>query len=194
MKRLFAAIKIHPDKNFVHLYEQLRSALYQDRINWVDLNNVHLTLKFFGDTAENKIDEIFEAIAGALFEVKSLEVSLKNIGVFGSSYNPRVVWFGVENHQEIGNLYARLKNELEKIGYEYDRQNFVPHLTVGRIKYLNDKKYFQKVIDKYKTIDIQKEKTEKVILFESILRPTGAEYHVIEEFSLSDSFKITSPF
>lgn len=184
MKRLFAAIKIHPDEQFRKIYNQLKFGLSEDKIKWVDLNNTHLTLKFFGETPEEQIDKIAQAMDEAVLDAAAFEIHLKNTGIFGSRYNPRVIWFGIEPNDQLQNLYSNLKKNLEELGYEYDRQNFVPHLTVGRIRNLKNKHYFQKVIDKYKNVELQKEQINKLILYESILRPTGPEYIVVEEFKL----------
>lgn len=184
MKRLFAAIKIHPDEKLIKYYDQLRNALKYDKIKWVDENNLHLTLKFFGETEEEKIDEIIDLIDDAVYDTTSFEISLKNTGIFGSSYKPRVIWFGFENYDPVTDLFKRLKENLETTGYHYDRQNFVPHLTVGRVKFIKDIKHFQQVIGNFKNVDLQKEKISKLILFESILSRKGPTYEVIEEFEL----------
>ena len=55
MKRLFAAIKIHPSARFISVLNAISASLSHERIKWVEPENMHLTLKFFGETAENKI-------------------------------------------------------------------------------------------------------------------------------------------
>ena len=184
MKRLFLALKIKPSEKFLELYYKLKRSLKEDKIKWVDHGNIHLTLKFFGETEEDRIPEIKDAIENALPDVNSFDLYMEKCGIFGSSYKPRVIWFGFRESDELLSLYHYLKAALEAIGFEYDRQNFVPHLTIGRIKYVNDKNYFQKVIEPYKEMAIQKEKIQKVVLYESILRPQGPEYKIVKEFSL----------
>ncbi len=183
MKRLFAAIKLHPSDKLLNLCEELHQKLHQDKIKWVDPQNIHITLKFFGETAEDQIDKIVGAMDEAVFDSSPFELHLRHVGIFGSSYNPRVIWIGIEASEQLNELYQNLRFNLEEIGYEYDRQNFVPHLTIGRIKNIKNKKYFQKVIDGFKHTDIQKEMVDKLILFESILRPQGPEYLKVEEIA-----------
>ncbi|MCF8229328.1 MAG: RNA 2',3'-cyclic phosphodiesterase [Bacteroidales bacterium] len=183
MKRLFAAIKLHPTDKFLELFGQLQNQLKQDKIKWVDPQKIHITLKFFGDTTEENIDEIAGAMDDAVFDASPFELQMHNVGIFGSSYKPRVIWFGIEASEKLRSLYQNLKVNLEELGYKYDRQNFVPHLTVGRIRHIQNKRYFQQVINRFKDEDIQKEKIDRLILFESILRPQGPEYIVVEEFT-----------
>ena len=72
------------------------------------------------------------------------------------------------------------------IGFERDRQNFVPHLTIGRIKNVDDKKFFNQIIEKYATADIQKGNVTEIYLYESILRKEGPIYNVVKSFKLDE--------
>jgi len=185
MKRLFAAIKIHPDEAFLKRYYAIKKALKDENIKWVNPENIHITLKFFGETPEHHIPGISIALRQAAKEATPFDLVLQDAGVFGSSYNPRVIWFGIEPHDEIIQLSKAIFRELEVIGIERGRQNFVPHLTVARIKSLDDKKLFQEVIDRSKEGFIQKEEVNEFHLFESILLPTGAKYELIETCGLN---------
>ncbi|MCK4568818.1 MAG: RNA 2',3'-cyclic phosphodiesterase [Bacteroidales bacterium] len=184
MKRLFAAIKIHPDEVFLKRYYAIKKALKDEKIKWVNPENIHITLKFFGETPEHHIPGINVALRHASKEVTPFDLVLQNTGIFGSSYNPRVIWFGIEPHDRVVLLSQSILEELEGIGIKRDRQNFVPHLTVARIKNLEDKKFFQMVIDKNKEGFIQKEEVNEFHLFESILQPEGPKYELIETFDL----------
>lgn len=184
MKRIFSAIKIFPDENFLKLYYRLKSGLKHEKIKWVEIENIHITLKFFGETDETKINSIINVFNKATEDFKSFDLEFENVGIFGSSYKPKVIWFGIKNNEQLIKLSNLVNENLIPVGYISDRQNFVPHLTVARIKFLNDKKLFQQIIDKNKTIKIQKIKVDKIFLFESILKREGPIYNVIEEFSL----------
>ena len=75
-------------------------------------------------------------------------------------------------------------NKVENLGFERGRQNFVPHITIGRIKYLDNKKRFQEVINRFKSIEIQEQKVNQFYLIESILTPKGPEYKILKSFPL----------
>jgi len=95
-----------------------------------------------------------------------------------------VIWYGIRDETQIFNLADNIFSELEGIGIERDRQNFVPHLTIGRIKELNNKDKFQQIIDKNKPGLIQTIRVEEFSLIESVLQPTGPIYENIETFIL----------
>jgi len=181
MKRLFAAIKIHPSARFINVLNDVSSSLSHERIKWVEPENIHLTLKFFGETDESQIPAICQAFATAAAPLKPFTLKIADIGIFGSHYDPKIIWFSIEKQQELQNLAQRIFTELAKHGWETGRQNFVPHLTIGRIREIKDKPLFQKIIKKYQTIEIQEEQVSELILYESILRREGPLY--LKEFS-----------
>ena len=90
----------------------------------------------------------------------------------------------MENSQSIVKLESQIRDALIEISIPYDRQNFVPHLTIARIKQLQSKKYFQSVIDKYSAFDSGLIDIDSIFLYQSILRPEGPIYKVLEEFKL----------
>lgn len=176
MKRLFAAIKIHPSARYISLFNEIFSSLIHEKIKWVEPENMHLTLKFFGETDETKIPAICHALESATAQSKPFTLKIGNTGIFGSRYDPKVLWFGIEKMVELENLAQNIFAELAKCGWEADRQNFVPHLTIGRIRELKDKPLFQKIINNYNTVEIQEENVTEIILYESILRREGPLY------------------
>jgi RNA 2',3'-cyclic 3'-phosphodiesterase len=176
MKRLFAAIKIHPSHSYVSLFDDLTSSLRHERIKWVEPANMHLTLKFFGETDEKQIPLIKLAIERAVLSIEPFILQISNIGIFGSRYDPKIIWFGIKKHPELDLLAKNIFTELNKQGWEPDRQNFVPHLTIGRIKEIKDKQLFQQIIGKYAAVDIQEENVNEITLYESVLRREGPLY------------------
>jgi 2'-5' RNA ligase len=73
---------------------------------------------------------------------------------------------------------------VEQIGWERDRQNFVPHLTIARIKHVPDKKLFQQFIDENRNAFIQEVSVAEFHLYESILLREGPVYKVLETYEL----------
>ena len=181
-KRLFLAIKFKAEDLLIQTFGQLKSELKHERIKWANLDNLHLTLKFFGETPVLDIDSIISTIEVITNAQSSFILQLESLGVFGSSYNPKVIWAGISKTNELIKLEQDLMRQLEEIGFKNDRQNFIPHLTLGRIKQLNDKKLFQQIVDKHKQSFFQESKIDKIILFESVLSPTGANHSVVQKF------------
>ena len=185
MKRLFAAIKILPDEHFLRVYYALMNDLKNDKIKWVKPENIHLTLKFFGKTPDNQLDVITEVLGDISKKINPFWVEFTRTGIFGSSYKPKVIWYGIKDEDQMKELGQKMISQLDWAGFPSDRQNFVPHLTVGRIKSISNKKLFQQTIDEYKEAFLQKILIKDFYLFQSILKPNGSEFIPLAKFDLS---------
>lgn len=183
-KRLFLAIKVKPSPEFSKTISLLKNNTQRDLINWIHEDHYHITLKFIGKTAVPRIEPMIKAFAHALKSSLAFELNIEKTGVFGSRYSPKVLWFGLDNIQEVQKLKKKIDNSLKPFGFKKDHQNFIPHLTIARIKKVKDIHFFQKLIASVEAKQIQHLEVEEVILYESILRSKGAEYHIIERFLL----------
>jgi 2'-5' RNA ligase len=176
MKRLFVAVKIEPDTRLLETYNALRYALQFEKISWVKPGNFHITLKFLGKTPEEKLPDIRKALKETTAQQQPFTLNLAGTGLFGSSYNPRVIWFGTENNAALKQLGEAVLNTLDAAGFPRDRQNFVPHLTIARIRKIEHKKMFREALATHRNDFLQKQAIDKVILYESLLKPSGAVY------------------
>lgn len=176
MKRLFAALKIQPDPEFISRYRLLKQEMRNEPVKWVEEHNIHITLKFFGETEESRIPGISRVLANVASQRGPLSFRLKGLGVFGSSYAPRVVWAGIDPYEPLAGLMKDVHRDLRSEGWEPDRQNLVPHLTLGRIKSLRDRIFFQRTLDRYRDLTSLPVTPGTIILYESILRKEGPLY------------------
>lgn len=184
IKRLFLAVRIKTDIVCDELLPKLQHAFLGEKIHWANPNQLHLTLKFFGDTPVSHIPNIELAIKNAIRHHPPFTVQLKNIGIFGSRYKPQVIWLGMEDSNELKDLYKSICQHLEMQDFLCDRQNFVPHLTLARIKSLNDLQLFQTIISDVKTFEAETISIDNLVLFESQLMPKGALHVPLATFTL----------
>ncbi len=184
-KRLFTAVNIQPSGAFLQVYNGIRQSLKHERITWVNPTHMHLTIKFFGDTFTHQIPAIDQCLQTAADSTTQFNLEIKNTGMFGSRYDPRVIWFGIEagNHLQI--LFSKVGEQLKTIGIHPDRQNFIPHLTIGRIKELKDSKGFQQVLEEFRTHDSGSQRMQEMILYESILQREGPMYIPVHTYRFS---------
>jgi len=186
MKRLFAAIQIIPDERFLSIYYDLKRQLKDEKIRWVKPENLHITLKFFGETPIEKIDAINKVFESITINHHPFKLRLQETGIFGSRYKPRVIWFGIENNGKFISLAHEILKEADKTGFLLDRQNFVPHLSLARMKVVRSKVAFQQAIDSVHNVFVQEIKVSSISLFESKLMPAGVVYNRIEEYKLGE--------
>jgi len=185
MKRLFIAIHLRPSDTLLGLLSQLKTRLGHERINWVKPENMHLTLKFLGETPDFKLAAISNALRETVESHRPFGYAFDRTGIFGSRHNPRVLWLGMQSHnQHLHGLAEAIIDAMDAHGFVRDRQNFVPHLTLGRIHRLADKKLFSGIVDAIPQRVYLQGMVEEVNLYESILLPQGPRYSVVERFSL----------
>ena len=184
MKRVFLAVSLRQNDFFEQYINDIQTKLLQEKINWVESKNIHLTLKFFGPLEDIQIENIKKALETTLRNQEKLQISFNKLGLFGSKYQPRVLWMGIKDPKAIISLEQQIRKALIEIGIPYDRQNFVPHLTIGRIKQLKSKKYFQSIVNQYRDFDSGAVNINSIYLYQSILRPQRPIYKVLAEFKL----------
>ena len=174
MKRLFIAIDIAVNHLFLENYAIVRKTSTKlDRINWIEPENMHITLKFLGETEEERIPEIEKKLHKIVQSGSSFQFTLDRIGAFGSRYQPRIIWLGSSKViPEIQVLHGKIEKEMRILGFKSGFGNFVTHLTLARIHKIDDKKYFWKSIEQYGNLFEQTVEVNEIILFESILTKT----------------------
>lgn len=183
MLRLFIAL---------HLPEQIKKELgnvisdlrpIADGIKWVETKNMHLTLKFLGDTRESLVAGITGAITVALSGRKAFHIKLDRCGGFPNLNKPRVLWAGMDGADPAVEMSKAINYELEKIGIEKDNKRFSPHLTMGRIKKKSD---LTQLSDKMRNLNFEGEAVilDRVALIKSTLTPHGPIYENLKEFKL----------
>ncbi len=186
MKRLFAAIHIVPDPHFLSVFADLKSRLRTEKIRWVEPQNMHITIKFFGETPFEKMIDIKQVFKKSVTNLSPLKLTLKKTGIFGSRYKPRLIWFGIEENKQLFALSNEIFSKLNETGFPIDRQNFIPHLSLGRLKSVQNKIKFQQTIDLFRDVFVQDIKVDSITLFESKLHPDGVTYNAIEQYYLKE--------
>lgn len=184
MKRTFVAIKIPISKNTKKLLNEFKLILKDERIRWVENNNIHLTIFFLGNTEERKINDIGDHLNKALKGVKSFDILCKGLGVFRSVFNPKALWIGVEKSNSLKNIYLAVEEVMSSFGFVSEPREFKPHITIGRTKLIKDKDRLRKLLINYKEVEIQKLRISEVCFYESKLTPQGAIYEMLAKIPL----------
>ncbi|MGE0077373.1 MAG: RNA 2',3'-cyclic phosphodiesterase [Bacteroidales bacterium] len=181
--RTFIAIDITPESELVNLWNKLKSVLKNDSVKWVDSKTIHLTLMFLGETSMKSVGDISESLRNGLSNSKSFQIEIKGVGSFGKP-EPKVIWAGIEYSQDIMNIKRLVDKVLLPFGFEDENKMFKPHLTLGRVKFLNDKMKLRQIIESYKGVTLQKVQVKRVVFYQSTLTPQGSIYRPIETIEL----------
>ena len=185
-KRTFFAIRIPCSTEFPELVEKLKKDLrHENYINYCRPENIHLTLKFLGSTPIDDIPNIIEACQKVAKRHQPFTMDFDRTGLFGSNRVPRVLWLGMNDQpQALFDLENDLLDAFDDLGYLRDRQNFVPHLTVCRIKSLVDKQLFLKIYNSIEPKTYLHADVKELVYYQSFLQPTGPFYKVLKKIPL----------
>ncbi len=134
--RSFVAITLPADvQDHLRKIEALLKSGTAVPAKWVEPENIHLTLKFLGDTDPGKIGDIFETISHAAAGISPFALEIKGLGVFPGPRNTRIAWAGLAG--DLGKLNLLQKNieaGLEGLGFPSEKRGFSPHVTLARVR------------------------------------------------------------
>jgi 2'-5' RNA ligase len=149
--------------------------------------NIHLTLKFLDEINEARVDAIGGALQEAIRPFSRFIINAKGLGVFPDLKRPRILWVGlISNH--LSTLASAVDKALQPLGFEPEKRDFAPHLTIGRWRDPRGPKgQLVEIIEKWRNYEFGHSRVEQVILFQSVLKPEGAVYQALRVVALADA-------
>jgi 2'-5' RNA ligase len=148
---------------------------------WVRPEGVHITLKFLGETGERKLDLLQPALE-TIQSPQPVEMYFRGLGFFPNEFHPQVVWCGVDASPNLVQLAKDVERTLESLGWEPEGRPFVPHLTLARFKSHDGLDKLVRAANNLKSYDFGHTFESEFHLFESMLKPSGAEYKKLATF------------
>jgi len=182
MVRCFTNIELNEEQraNIVELITQLKPA--GGKVKWVEPENLHLTLNFFGEVLPSQVEQLKNEFEQALTSENGFQVSLKGVGAFPNFDYPRVFWVGVEKGAEEARNISKKLSESITVGLK-DKKKFHPHITIGRVKF-SELALINK-LKEFESADFGESTVTKVNIKKSELTPQGAVYEIIKEIPLT---------
>ncbi|OGW49720.1 MAG: 2'-5' RNA ligase [Nitrospirae bacterium RBG_19FT_COMBO_42_15] len=152
-------------------------------VRWTRPEAMHLTLKFLGNVEEKQVEEIKTILKEIALQTPLINIKLNGAGVFPNQKAPRVLWVGIiEKDGILDNLQKRMDAELLKIGFEKEKRDFKPHLTLGRIRSQKGKERLVKLLEDAKDKEFGVFTATDIKLMKSELRPEGSVYTELARF------------
>jgi 2'-5' RNA ligase len=181
--RAFVAIELPPEaKSFLRAMVTDLKKTAAD-VKWTRPEGTHLTLKFLGNISTDLVP-VLQAQLGPVFSAqKAVSLRVNGLGAFPNLGRPRVIWAGLQDSEDaLGPLARRVEELLVPLGFDREKRAFTPHLTLGRVR--SSKNMADLVEEIRQNMDVAGPSfcADHAVLFQSILTPTGAEYHSLVRF------------
>jgi 2'-5' RNA ligase len=164
---------------------QKQLAAHGFSVRWVTTGNIHLTLKFLGEVDEDEVEDIAAVLTEAVNGFAPLRLAAAGVGVFPSVKRARVIWVGLSGQlPELAALQRSIADRLAMIGYPHEKRPFSGHLTLGRVKCQIAASRLTTAMGAFGDFESETFAVDRVILFKSELRPSGAAYTELRQIIL----------
>jgi 2'-5' RNA ligase len=185
MIRSFLAIELpeDPKETVAGYIQELRQV--PSKIKWVLPQQTHFTLKFFGSIMSETVEKISQTLSPVLSEFPKFHLTLKGIGAFPNLFRPRVVWLGLGGETDsLQGIHRIIDKALIPLGIPIEERPFQGHLTLGRSKENQINESFYRHLSEWSKEETTPFAVEKLILFQSDLKPAGPVYTKLRIFPL----------
>jgi 2'-5' RNA ligase len=146
----------------------------------------HLTLRFLGEVAPERNEAISTRLGDVARQSPPFDLRLEGVGAFPDPARPRVVWVGVSTgRKEVVELARRVRAVLE-VEFGPDREEFVPHLTLFRVRSPADLAAARELLSGTRPAPPPHDvRVAELLLKESVLGPRGAVHRTVASFPLA---------
>jgi RNA 2',3'-cyclic 3'-phosphodiesterase len=175
--RTFIAIDLPPEVQGA--LGKLEAELQEARapITWVKPERIHLTLKFLGDIAPERLSEIQNSLLQVARQASPLRLEPAGCGAFPTLKQMRVIWVGLKAEGTgLNRLQQAVEDAMVQVGFKKEERAFKPHLTLGRVKGRQHVRLLQELLVERQSFKAEAFDVTELVLYKSELRPEGARY------------------
>ena len=178
MIRLFAAVPIPEDIGLALARRQTGL----DGARWRTLDQLHVTLRFFGEVREDvarDLDAELAGVGGGPFELE-----LQGAGSFGEGDEIRAIWAGVADNPALKHLAQACESAARRVGLKPEKRNYRPHVTLAYLRHADPAKVAA-WIQANNLLKSPPVTVESFGLYSSVLAKEGAHYRLEAEYRLA---------
>lgn len=156
-----------------------------DAVKWVRPEQIHLTLKFLGDTEDRLIREVCVAVSEVAAEFDPFSFTVADVGCFPPRGAARVLWAGVgDGHEDLEAVQEMLEVRLADVGFALEARRFSAHLTLARIKLPRSGHAAREAVEAAGPEVFGVQAVERLVVFQSVLDRAGPTYTVLHHAPL----------
>ena len=185
MMRLFIAFPLQPEvrSGLGGIIDELRKS--GGPVKWVAPNNIHLPVRFLGDTDERLVPDIKRLMDASVQGFQAASGVIDAIGGFPNLNRPRVIWAGMSRAIEsLPTLASKIELGVQDLGFEAETKRFRPHFTLGRVREARGMERLVDFIRSYRPPSLEIA-FDRIMLIKSTLTPKGPIYQPLHESMLA---------
>jgi 2'-5' RNA ligase len=131
LRRVFLALPFaSSDKETVAALQARAKSLFSN-VHWIPSDNFHITLKFFGEVSERRVDEIVAACPGVAAGVRPFALTFGSLDFFGRLRQPRVLFI---KEGEWPDDFKALVDKVVAKFYDPGERPLTAHLTLAKFR------------------------------------------------------------
>lgn len=127
--RLFAALPI--PEPICDMLKGMQKGL--DGANWRHKENLHLTLRFYGNVSENTAHDLDAALAE--IDLPPITLRLSGVDQFGG-FEPHTLWAGIKPNETLLRLAEKCARPMRELGIKKDKHTYIPHVTLAYLNHM----------------------------------------------------------
>ena len=179
--RLFIAIEIPPivRRALAGLLMEFRAIAPQAK--WVRAENMHITLKFLGETESSKLAAVRETLS-AIHSSQAVTLRFLGLGFFPNENRAKVFWAGIESSANLPAIAVEIDQSMHRLGFPLENRPFTPHLTLARFEPPGIPAKLFAAAEERSSREFGSLTAREFHLIQSKLKPSGAEYTTLHSF------------
>lgn len=187
--RTFIGLPLRVEPRFLRARKDLMKSFEGERISWTDPDQYHVTLRFIGNTDLTSVKRIGSELHAGVTIPEPVSLEVRKLESFGPRNRPRVIWVGFEETGFFESLKSEVDHVLERCGIPATGQPFRAHLTLGRVRNLQDLQSYYLTLEAMGQEFSSSVLFEKLVFFRSVLGPRRPEYRVLDEILFRPELK-----
>lgn len=186
--RIFFALDLPSDMkeklgDFINV---LRKKSKFKMIRWTKPENLHITLQFLPEVHSEHLEQLMQNVQAKIIGMdKKLILNWGSLHLLPSPYRPRVIVLSMDSQEDLANLAELIGQGIQLSNYDIDKRPFHAHLTLGRIKHMQNTPL--QFLEECSIPPLDELVIKEIVLFRSIPDTEGSKYIPLERISLMRS-------
>jgi 2'-5' RNA ligase len=178
--RIFLALDLDDDIRSGLIRIRDKIDLGGAKVKWVDPEQLHITLKFLGDIADDTVRQVHLVAQQVARQMSPFKFRVRNVLCVPSGGPVRMFWAGVEDAGDsMKSLHGVLDEAMGGLNFRREDREFSPHITLARVKFAPNPQQIRRTVQAVSGADFGVQLVEELVVYSSQLTPSGPVYSAI---------------